>query len=80
MPKIAFIFSLLLLIACSNVKYITRSQAYEINKKYLLKKYGQKIEDKDIGFYIQNGKWIFFNPTKYGEFKVIIDKKGKILK
>lgn len=78
--RIKILLFLLLFTSCASVGTLNRKQAYKINREYLLKKYNEKLEnDKNTGFIMKNGTWIFTTIIGQKIYEVKISGYGEVI-
>ena len=82
MRNLKFLIILLFFSSCTYLfkdEYITKKEAYRINKKYIKEKYYKEIDEKDVGFVIHKGTYNFSTYTESEIYKVKIDFNGKVI-
>lgn len=80
LKKIIVLLGLFTIFSCASAGKINRYDAYKINRQYIYEKYGEKLEDdKDTGYIIKKGVWLFKTIKNERIYEVNINGDGKVI-
>lgn len=78
--KVKILLFFLFFTSCASVGTLNRKEAYRINREYLQKKYNENLKnDKNTGFIMKNGTWLFTTIIGQKIYDVKISGNGEVI-